>query len=236
MLILQQESQSQPISCTEEPTDIESHLESQSQGFSCTEEPTEEETALDDQPVSIDNSYTGADFRDVNSDDELSESDIDSLDSSNSYASDCSSSTSEVASHCSENEWAPDNTIFQPLYNGAKMSSFDYHISLIEFTLKHHLTKQGYKDLLVLVARSLPTPNIAVTSEYVMRKYFTEAFETPQVSGHYYCSKCHYLFQSNDSMLQCPNKCNVKQDRFVLCDLAVQLKNKLSGMDEYYLL
>ena len=141
MLILQQESQSQPISCTEEPTDIESHLESQSQGFSCTKEPTEEETALDDQPVSIDNSYTGADFRNVNSDDELSESDIDSLDSSNSYASDCSSSTSEVASHCSENEWAPDNTIFQPLYNGAKMSSFDYHISLIEFTLKHHLTK-----------------------------------------------------------------------------------------------
>ena len=135
--------------------------------------------------------------------------------------------------HCSEEEWAPDNAIFKPLYNGAKMSSFDYHISLIEFTLKHHLTKQGYKDLLVLVTRSLPTPNIAETSEYVMRKYFTEVFETPQVTGHHYCSKCYYLFESNDPVLQRPNKCNAKHDCFVLFDLAVQLKNKLSGMDEY---
>ena len=137
----------------------------------------------------------------------------------------------EVASDSSGKEWVPDSGLFEPLYQGSDMSSFDYHTRLIEFTLKHHLTKQGYKDLLVLVARTLPTPNIAVKSEYVMRKYFHGVLcETPKVTGHHYCSNCHHLFDSNDPMLQCPNKCNAKTDRFVLCDLALQLKNMLSGM------
>lgn len=124
---------------------------------------------------------------------------------------------------------SPGHGLFEPLYNGSDMSSFDYHTSLMEFTLKHHLTKQGYKDLLVLVARTLPTPNIAVKSEYVMRKYFHGAVcKTPKVTVHHHCSNCHHLFDPNDSILQCPNICNAKTDRFVLCDLALQLKNMLS--------
>ena len=124
-----------------------------------------------------------------------------------------------------------DDRFFEPLYNGAEVTIFDYHISLFHFSLKHCLTKQGYKDLLKLVSQQLPSPNCALTSLYKLKKFFDHIFNEPAIEKHRYCSSCHHLLtKDEDATGTCPNKCSAVLEEFIICDIEYQLKAILSGL------
>ena len=123
-----------------------------------------------------------------------------------------------------------DDRFFEPLYIGAEVTIFDYHISLFHFSLKHCLTKRGYKDLLKLVSQQLPSPNSAITSLYKLKNFFGRIFNEPANEKHKYCSSCHHLFtKDEDATGTCPNQCCAVLEEFIICDIEFQLKAILSG-------
>ena len=115
----------------------------------------------------------------------------------------------------------------QPLYSTSGISAFEYHANVLEFSLKHCLTKCAFEDLLKLITSLLPQPNLASPSIYKQNKFFGNFFDKPATEVHQYCTSCHHLFELAE--VECPNKCAGKIERFLLCDIEQQLENTLSG-------
>ena len=44
-----------------------------------------------------------------------------------------------------------DEALYQPLYEGAKLSILDSYFQLMQFSLRHSLTKQAFSDLLNVI-------------------------------------------------------------------------------------
>lgn len=49
----------------------------------------------------------------------------------------------------------------QQLYSTSEINAFEYHANVLEYSLKHCLTKCAFEDLLKLIATLLPKPNLA---------------------------------------------------------------------------
>ena len=115
----------------------------------------------------------------------------------------------------------------QQLYSTSEISAFEYHANVLEYSLKHCLTKCAFEDLLKLIASLLPKPNLASPSIYKQNKFFSNFYDKPSTEKHQYCTSCHHLLDLGEA--ECPNKCVGKIECFLLCDIEQQLKNTLTG-------
>ena len=120
-----------------------------------------------------------------------------------------------------------DSSCTQPLYSTSEINAFEYHANVLEYSLKHCLTKCAFEDLLKLIASLLPQPNLASPSIYKQNKFFGNFFDKPSTEKYQYCTSCHHLLDLGE--VECPNKCVGKIECFLLCDIEQQLKNTLSG-------
>ena len=98
-----------------------------------------------------------------------------------------------------------------------EISAFEYHANVLEYSLKHCLTKCAFEDLLKLIASLLPKPNLASPSIYKQSKFFSNFYDKPSTEKHQYCTSCHDLL--NLGQAECPNKCVGKIECFLLCDI-----------------
>ena len=126
-----------------------------------------------------------------------------------------------------------DETLLEPLYEGANLSVLDSYFQLMQFSLRHSLTKQAFSDLLNLVCLHLPTnPSMSV---YKLKKFFLSLFHDISFSKHRCCSSCDTLLDNNRTGT-CPTpRCRGAAIEFLSVSIAAQLKRKLEGMIQCYM-
>ena len=73
----------------------------------------------------------------------------------------------------------------------SKLTVFVSYLSLMQYSLRHGLTKQAFIDLLGLVGRHIPTNSMV--SLYTLRKFFQDTYGNVFFNIHYCCTGCHVL-------------------------------------------
>ena len=131
-----------------------------------------------------------------------------------------------------------DQCTCEPLYPGASLSTFHAHLLIMQFALKHSLTKAALTDLIGLLRCIVPPGNNLPTSFYVIKKYFEKRCpEVSKLRSVSYCGTCHHLLECTEP--SCPNGCycNVRHD-FLYVPLSPQLERMVKGIviDLVYLL
>ena len=107
------------------------------------------------------------------------------------------------------------------------MTIYDSYILIMQYSLRHCLTKQATSDLLKLVGMLLPTKSMV--SHYKFQKYFLDLYDDLTFTKRYCCSKCHSLFKDKEDV--CGNGCEMKSNtiEFLTISVAPQLKRKFEG-------
>ncbi len=145
---------------------------------------------------------------------------------------DSSSSSLSDDSSGSENGYLDDDvdpSLKQPLYDGANLSFYESYLMIMQYSLRHALTKQAVSDLLNLVGLHLPAAS--TVSLYKLNKFFLDLYEDISFTTHFCCSSCHSLLEATDSTG--PNGCVGPPGPAQECltiSLEAQLKRKLKGM------
>ena len=81
---------------------------------------------------------------------------------------------------------------FEPLYGGAPIMVLDSHLLILQYSLRHSLTKKALEELLRLVAAQLPDAAKIPPSVYKLKTFFVN-LSSPEMNSHKYCSTCHEL-------------------------------------------
>ena len=114
------------------------------------------------------------------------------------------------------------------LYNGTKISVLQYHSIILQYSLKHCLSKTAVNDLLTFIADLLPRPNKAARSIYRHEKFFSVFEKQSFIEKHQFCTLCHHLFDETETL--CPNECISTIENFLICDIESQIQSALSGI------
>lgn len=149
--------------------------------------------------------------------------DLDTSCSSAASADDVSDSPD--SSRKAPNEFSFESSHHHPLYDGAKLSTWDSYLLIMKYALRHSLTKQAVKDLLDLVGMHLPTTSMM--SLYRLKKFFLNLYEDISFSTHCCCSMCHSPLDDADAT--CRNGCDSDSTHFLTISVEAQLKRKLEG-------
>lgn len=114
-----------------------------------------------------------------------------------------------------------------PLYGGADLSVLDSYILLLQYSLRHSLTKKAFSELIDLVTVHLPPTSKSADSLHNLVGVFTKLFEDVQPVPCWYCSKCHRSLDSAST--NCPSGCSETSDQFIHVPVGPQLKRKIEG-------
>ncbi len=102
----------------------------------------------------------------------------------------------EHAPHDPLDNEIPDN-LSQPLYDGANLTTLESSILLLQFSIRHKLSKAALSGFLQLVKTHLPVSSQSVRSTYMLKNLFTSKFFC-EVHP-YLCSCCERLLPSSAS-------------------------------------
>ena len=89
----------------------------------------------------------------------------------------------------------------QPLYEGSTLFESASGILILQNKMKHNLTLEAVKDLLMLIKLHCPSPNNCISSVYYLKKFFDD-LQYP-IIHHHVCNNCFAL--SNDLQSCCSN-------------------------------
>ena len=124
-----------------------------------------------------------------------------------------------------------DETLYQPLYEGANLSVLDSYLQLMQFSLRHSLTKQAFDDLLNVISLHLPTnPNM---SAYRLKKFFLTQYHDISFTKHHCCSSCNTNLDGNTTGACSKPGCKGSAIELLSISIAAQLKGKLEGILQY---
>ena len=116
---------------------------------------------------------------------------------------------SEKASEMSVNP-----SFLQPLFEGSEVSVLESYLMLLQYSLRHSLTKKPFSELLDLVIAHLPNTSKCATSIYKLKQFFIEMFSNVTGMPHKFCAKCHQLL---DNVESCTNGCSALINEFPPC-------------------
>lgn len=116
----------------------------------------------------------------------------------------------------------------KPLYEGSSFSTWDSYLHIINYALRHSLSKKAVSDLLRLIALHLPSSS--TTSLYKFKKFFLDLYEDISFDRHYCCCNCHSPFEDCHSL--CPNGCSDGAAEFLTVSVEAQLRRKMQSMCE----
>ena len=114
-----------------------------------------------------------------------------------------------------------------PLYPDSQVTILDSYILLYEYSLRHSLTKEAFKELLQLITIHMPLNAKSAKSVYLLQSFFEKHFNDTKGECFYYCSKCH---RSVDEGALCPSGCSTTIGKFLYVPVEPQLKRRLEGM------
>lgn len=169
---------------------------------------------LSSQSDSFTSSWLSSQSSSFTENDSDSESDGDVVDPSN--AKDPSVTTEPAGFH-------------QPLYDGARLSTLESYLLIMNYALRHGLTKQAMSDLLNLVSQHLPSSSMV--SAHKLKKFFLDMYEDISFKTHHCCSICHSPCE--DSKGTCRNGCGGEAFQFLTISVEAQLKRKLKGKFDF---
>ena len=158
-------------------------------------------------------------------DSEILDTSLESAGSIDSLTSDCIDHSGD--STTDDEVQVEDDSFNRPLYENAKLTVFESYLSLLQYSLRHGLTKQASSDLLNLVGKHLPTESMI--SLHMLKKFFQDKYgDLSAFKSHYCCSSCHSPL--SDKKATCPTGCNMPAvTQFLSVPLEVQLVRKLEG-------
>ena len=118
-----------------------------------------------------------------------------------------------------------DKSFLEPLYVGANLTVFESYSLLLQYSLRHGLTKQAFSDLLQLVGTHIPTGSMA--SLYKVKKFFLELYGDVTFQLHHCCAVCHSYLESESAT--CPQNCDGSTIEFLSIPISSQLKRRMEG-------
>ena len=116
------------------------------------------------------------------------------------------------------------------LYPGSAVTVLHANLLLMQYSLKHSLTKVALADLLNMVRTLLPAGNKVPSSFYAIKKYFeAKCSEVSKLKSVSYCSECHRLLGEDG---KCPNHDHASKPSqdFLYIPLKPQLERMAKGM------
>ena len=162
-----------------------------------------------------------------------SDSDIWSYCSESDYSDDTCSSDSEMQDNSTSTPTKSPNfpglpsEFLHPLYDGADLNVIDSYLLLLQYSLRHSLTKKAFSELIQLVSVHLPSASKSAESLHKLKGIFIKLFDDIKSVSCKYCSKCHRLLESTTTV--CPSGCCVSIDEFLHIPLKPQLRRKIEG-------
>ena len=108
-----------------------------------------------------------------------------------------------------------------------------YNYSMLKWwpctsTYRFHLTTAALDELLKLIHRLSPQPNLCVKSAYTFKKFLSELCPHADSSRHPYCSMCLMPIEND---MYCHGENNVEY--FIITDFVGQLRSKFKGTALY---
>ena len=161
---------------------------------------------------------------------ELSESDLLFLNSSSSsVSSDCSFLSTSVEEVDDMFEAEADE-LAQRLYAGAELTVLQSYIVMMQYKLRHSLSKKAFSKLIDLVALHLPKDAKLTQSLNAIRKRVDNLFQDVAPVKHYYCDWCSKLLGERNHCSNPTCTCaNAKTCSLLEVPLIPQLKKRLQG-------
>ena len=115
------------------------------------------------------------------------------------------------------------------LYDGAQINVLESYILMLQFALKHTLTKKVFEELLLLIIAHLPKEAKIPKSIYKLKQYFVALLPKVKITTHQYCKVCHELL--SDSKANCAGNCHPRKvGEFVYVPVGPQIERKLQGI------
>ena len=148
---------------------------------------------------------------------------LESLSNDDSYS--LESSFEDVESDPDDPDFHGSDNLRDPLYEGSNFTTWDGYLRIMNFCLRHTLTKAAVSDLLELIASLLPVAKL--TSQYKLNKTFLDMYKDIFFVTHYCCLHCHCPLDKSDS--SCENGCNDGHIEFLSISVGPQLQRKLQG-------
>ena len=120
-----------------------------------------------------------------------------------------------------------DNT---PLYPGAQLSTFQSHLLVFQYAIRHSMTTRAFTELLQLLSVHLPRGAAVQKSVHSLKRFFVECFPEAQALEHYYCNCCQRPLPSSEASCM-GNGCSGDGHSavFITIPIAVQLKRMMEG-------
>lgn len=126
--------------------------------------------------------------------------DSDTCDVNNSdYIGDDATISADTSDDPDDNEQITSLQESKPLYEGSPLTLSQSNLLINKFKVRHNLSKEGMKDLLLLVQLHCPVPNECLSSVYLFNQHCRKS----SVILHYYCKYC--LQDVDSDMIVCPN-------------------------------
>ena len=73
-------------------------------------------------------------------------------------------------------EMSVDPSFLQPLFEGSEVSVLESYLMLLQYSLRHSLTKKAFSELLDLVIAHLPNTAKCATSIYKLKQFLLKCF------------------------------------------------------------
>jgi len=117
----------------------------------------------------------------------------------------------------------------QPIYDGSLLTKFDSQLLLLQYAIRHSLSKQAFSELIQLLKVHLPKLATLPSSVYALKRCFIEMFPELRTISHAYCSKCHRPLQLEELVCRAQH-CSGRANEFISTNIGLQIKRKLEGM------
>ncbi|XP_021364208.1 uncharacterized protein LOC110457319 [Mizuhopecten yessoensis] len=158
-------------------------------------------------------------FSDTTDTDEAQE-DLSYLSSSSSSSdSELESDNESLSTGQQENTWeAEQENTNPPLYEGCKHTKFSAYSMVMLFVTKRGLCREGFTELLEIIADLLPPSTSFTTSVYKVKDLLKTGINFQEHSTHYFCERCQGLLEDGNP---CKNDlCQREESRTLeFCDL-----------------
>ena len=153
--------------------------------------------------------------------------DTDSSDDSDSSSSLCTR-FDVTAKHHQLSKFAEiDPTLTKTLYQGGEMTVLESYILLMQYSLRHSLSKAAFSELLKVVSVHLPHSSLCCESLYVLQSKFQSIFADLKPKTYEYCSTCHAPASPEKAICSCSSRCS---GQFIYIPVAPQLRRRIEGM------
>lgn len=122
-----------------------------------------------------------------------------------------------------------------PLYPGAQLSTFQSHLLIFQYAIRHGLTNKAFTELLQLLSVHAPSGACVPKSVHILKQEFMDAFPEAKAEEHLYCSLCQRSMSSRAQGCTgegCTEGCLAV---FITVPLGPQVKRMMEGMHDILL-